>query len=56
MSNKTTATWQPETSLRWRVPADTTTKPPILEQVWVCRETGEVMWKVVPTVVVKDQT
>lgn len=56
-------TWIPTSSLRWRVPIHkdpagdesgfTYVKRrgrPILEQEWVCRETGELEWKGIPVV------
>ena len=46
-------TWKPETSLRWKIksvvqPDETLIR--VLEQVWVCVETGEAEWREVPEI------
>ena len=49
-------TWKPETSLRWNVTPshlDASVVVRILEQVWVCVETGHVEWRPVPEVLVE---
>jgi hypothetical protein len=44
-------TWHPRVELRFRVPPETTTDPPVLEQLWQCEQTGELWWRCVPKVV-----
>lgn len=48
-------TYVPTMRLRWAVPPHTTTKPPVLQQAWICRETGEHEWEDVETVIVPDK-
>ena len=50
--------WERTSALRWKqrgtpfldsLKGDIVTPGPILEQAWVCRETGETEWRIVPT-------
>ena len=40
--------------LRFRQVTGTTTKLPVLEQLWINTETGERVWRPVPTVLYED--
>ena len=48
-------TWMPLSSgLRWRAESSTSTKPPVLQEQWICHATGEREWRDVPTIVTSD--
>lgn len=51
MTDRKQKQWHPRVELRWRVPAETTTERPVLEQMWQCEQTGELWWRRVEMVV-----